>query len=199
MVGSRPHSLGRPAGQPAGPLGLGRPPARPASRPASRPPAGQLGPTGRLMPARRPAADRPRQAAWRAAAPSPGSPPPPICSLLFINGAQSSLFLEPPTARGKLRSHTIERSDARICYRTAQPRFRWCKRRRTALRSPETSSSAERKSWDFHRKVGFEWMTHRGQNASGGPASTHEILIPCAGLPAPPLQSYTCILYRDRG
>ncbi len=41
VVGNRPHCLGRPAGQPAGPLGLGRPPARPASRPASRPPAGQ--------------------------------------------------------------------------------------------------------------------------------------------------------------
>ncbi len=116
---------------------------------------------------------------------------PPFGEPLFIKGSQSDLFLEPPTARGKLRSHTIERSDARICYRTAQPRFRWCKRRRTALRSPETSSSAERKSWDFHRKVGFEWMTDRGQNASGGPASTHEILIPCAGLPAPPLQHIT--------
>ena len=81
MVGSRPHGLGRPAGQLAGPLGLGRPPARPASRPAGRPPAGQVGPTGRLMPARRPAADRPRAsslASRRAVAGVRcGSPPPP--------------------------------------------------------------------------------------------------------------------------
>ena len=68
---------GRPAGQLAGPLGLGRP----ASRPASRPPAGQVGPTGRLMPARRPAADRPRAsslASRRAVARVRRGAPPPL-------------------------------------------------------------------------------------------------------------------------
>ena len=41
---------------------------------------------------------------------------------------------------------------------------------------------------DFSAKSRVSLMTNGGQNAGGGPASTHEILIPCAGLPAPPLQ-----------
>ena len=41
----------------------------------------------------------------------------------------------------------------------------------------------------FQRKVRFRCgQTDRGQNAAGGPAPTHENLIPCAGLPAPPVQ-----------
>ena len=102
---------------------------------------------------------------------------------------QHAKFPFPPIARGELRSRRSETRDARICYRTAQPRFRWWKRRRTALRSAGTSPSAERKPWTFPRKAGFRCsQTDGGQNAEAGPASTREILIPCAGLPAPPLQ-----------
>ncbi len=83
-------------------------------------------------------------------------------------------------------SRRAEKSDARICYRTAQPRFRWCETRRTAVGLAETNPFPEQKRWTFQRKVGFRCVTHGGQNSDAGPASTREILIPCAGLPSPP-------------
>ena len=147
------HTAG-PAGRPASRTARPGPAACPAGQPAGQPAAGRtVGPTGRLMPARRPAADRPRASSLASRRAVAGEPPPPlICSLLFIKGLQSDLFLEPPTARGKLRSRRSEKSDALICYRTAQPHFRCWKRRRTAVQSAETSSSAGENPGLFREK-----------------------------------------------
>ena len=178
---------GRPASRTARPGPAACPAGQPASRPASRPTGQPDSGPNRPANAGPPAGGRPAAASSLASRRAVAGEPPPICSLFVLSGKQSSVFLEPPTARGKLRSHTIERSDARICYRTAQPRFRWCKRRRTALRSPETSSSAERKSWDFHRKVGFEWVTHTQRTERQRRPRLHaRNSHPVCGLASPP-------------
>ena len=63
---------------------------------------------------------------------------------------------------------------------------------------PDGGPVGENKSLGGAKILGFsaesmvkcvtDTQTDGGQNAEAGPASTREILIPCAGMPAPPLQ-----------
>ena len=79
------HTAG-PAGRPASRTARPGPAACPAGQPAGQPAAGRtVGPTGRLMPARRPAADRPRASSLASRRAVAGEPPPPPYLFTFVH------------------------------------------------------------------------------------------------------------------